>query len=1471
MKKRTKLLLVLVATLCLCLGFGVFAACKKDDSGKKHVHDYSEWAYNGTEHWKVCPVDDAEQEGTREEHTIVDGKCECGYQEAPPAHVHTYTELQSDVTYHWLECPVDNDYVDRFGHIYRDGKCIVCQKEGTAPEGELDTRKWYVAGSGAGDLNGVGWDTLSTLKQFAKMVTLDATGNTVYTIELELYSGDEFKFVQDLDWDEGLGYYGFSSLANGANDFKDAGSGGNITPLAGHDGVYEFYIRTTPEGGATANMVEYRLVEHLDPLDITAQYDMYIIGAIGALGSNWQETTDKMQKMELQPDGVTFRGEIKLTTADKFKVYNLVTDNYYPTGTNNDLFVTQEALYVVTWKVGDAMPKVEEWKHIHDFSSYNHDDTNHWGVCLDDGVEDKENPVAHDFGDDAYCDVCGYEKADKPECAKHTWTTENVCSVCGRHWRYTENLTYKITSDHKGYIVTGYDSDKLPADLTEIVVPYYYKGLPVTEIGSSAFLYADRTNTKFQQIRSVVLPDSITKIGGNAFKALSLKKIDIGDGVKTIGAAAFQNIKTLTAIDLPETVTSIGKEAFSGCLLLYSLKIPAGLTTIEEKTFYGTRVVELTIPAGVTFIGKDAFGGCTSLTKLEFETGSKLKEIDQLAFEGTEKLETIELPEGLETIGAQCFGMIQGTTTARCGLKQITIPASVKSIGVMGFWGAQSLESFAFADPEGWLYTQSGEQIVLGGEMMSDPAAFAAWMVSLRTKQPKMAKVETPHTHEFKVRFTETEHWQRCSICLALKEPVSKHTYDLQGYCTVCDFKHEHTYADTWTTDKEGHWHAATCGCDLKKDYAAHTLNASTYKCTTCDYQHTHTYGNTYEYDDTNHWRVATCHPTVKYNETAHSYLSGRDTCRYCGYERVLQGDDNGTPNLMFKINDEYTGAIVTGFSEYPEDLATFTEIVIPEKVGKWDVVEIAADAFINTSQYGAPDKWKKFDNITKVVIPNTVTRIGNNAFKGFPALADLTLPTGQLRLVGTYAFSGSLVTSVTLKAQIIGDYAFQNCTNLTTANITANEIGKEAFSGCAQLSTLTLGEGLETLSTSVFKGLAISTVTLPASLKTLSNSTFEGCTELATVNFGGVVTLGTGVFKGCTSLEKIALPAGITELPESTFEGCEKLTQVTGFENYTSIGKNGFKGCKLFTFTSLPAKLNTFGDSAFEGCEAITSIKLPDSIKTIGQNVFKDCINLKTIDLGTKISKLGTGMFQGCLAFESFTLPAQVVAVPASLLAGCTNITTVTLHENVESIGGSAFKGLEKITKIDIPTKVTSIGASAFQNCKLLDGVKLPAGVKTIANYLFDGCAALSAIEIPADVTSIGNYAFRGCAKLTQITVPDKVTSIGTNAFQNCTLLATVKLGAALTTIDKLAFDGCTSLTSIEIPAKVNTISVTAFRNTGLTSVTFATTTGWFIATSKTGTSGTSVASTKTSDAAEAAKLLKDNTETTSKYYRRK
>ena len=174
-------------------------------------------------------------------------------------------------------------------------------------------------------------------------------------------------------------------------------------------------------------------------------------------------------------------------------------------------------------------------------------------------------------------------------------------------------------------------------------------------------------------------------------------KAEIGESINTINGYAFQGCEILTAVTLPDTlvklgenvflnssiknpvipdsVTEMGNGCFRSCEHIDTCTIGSGLTEIPRDTFYLSNISAITIPSNIETIGYSAFGSCNNLQSVEFEEGCQV--ISEYAFQLTDKLVNIELPNSLREIGMGAF--------EDSGLKYVAIPTYVEEIGNNAF------------------------------------------------------------------------------------------------------------------------------------------------------------------------------------------------------------------------------------------------------------------------------------------------------------------------------------------------------------------------------------------------------------------------------------------------------------------------------------------------------------------------------------------------------------------------------------------------------------------------------------------------------------------------------------------------------------------------------------------------------------------------------------------------------------------
>ncbi len=444
---------------------------------------------------------------------------------------------------------------------------------------------------------------------------------------------------------------------------------------------------------------------------------------------------------------------------------------------------------------------------------------------------------------------------------------------------------------------------------------------------------------------------------------------------------------------------------------------------------------------------------------------------------------------------------------------------------------------------------------------------------------------------------------------------------------------------------------------------------------------------------------------------------------------------------------------------------------------------------------------------IVAVTIPDTVTEIEEDAFRGCTGSTDVKLPK-NLKTLGKDAFNGCTgLTSVLIPKTVKNTHSyydgiyspFRGCNNLQEIKFEdgMTRIPNSILCFCAAKLDIVIPSSVTEIGECAFLNSGLVTVTIPDTVTKIENGAFSGCIGLTDVKLPkNLKTLGKDAFNGCTGLTSVLIPKTVKNTHSyydgiySPFRGCNNLQEIK-FED---------------GMTRIPNSILCF-------CAAKLDIVIPSSVTEIGECAFLNS-GLVTVTIPDTVTKIENGAFSGCIGLTDIKLPESVVNIGTKIFANCTSLTDVTLPSTWESIPASTFAGCTALEKLVLPESVKNIRDGAFKNCTALKEIVWSKAPELIDSNAFYNCDAITEMDIPATVTSVGYQAFYDCDGLTKITIPDSVTSLGDSVFYDCDALTDVKLGAGITTIPASAFRHCDALEQLTVPRRVTAIKDNAFKD---------------------------------------------------------
>ena len=755
-----------------------------------------------------------------------------------------------------------------------------------------------------------------------------------------------------------------------------------------------------------------------------------------------------------------------------------------------------------------------------------------------------------------------------------------------------------------GRICYGYKGD-----ITNLVIP---EGVSIIE--PYAFLGCE-------QIKTVEFGPDVEEIGLYAFQnCVNLEKMICSSAVSIIKAGAFKDCASLKEADFSEcTISTIGYESFSGCTSLSSVKLHETLSEIGVRAFEGTAIKTIELGKNVNSIGKDAFlnnkvfegfsiveknkeyssvdgvlynkdgnslimypaakAGAfelpqnvseiregafknAAITEIKIPQDSALDTIRNNAFEGS-KLTAISLPENVTEINAETF-------KNAANLKTVEFGSNVSKIGKSAFEGTTALTEISLPDTlrdisayafknTGLVTVNIGNGVVrIGTETFADNKALKE--VVLGENLEKLGEGS----------------FMNCASLAKINLPANVNDFD------VTAFK----------------------GCKALKKIAISNDNAN-YKVAA---------GAIYSAD-------------------------GKTLVAIANNALTALKIADGTEVIAANAFD-----LATGINEI-----TFPASLVNVKAGALDVTswfkaQKAGAVYAGTVLY------KVTGDVADLKIADKTTSIADNAVNNKTVKA-VTIPA-TVKTIGAYAFAESSIAEVVIpnSVTVIGNNAFQGAALLkkVTLSNALETMGKAMFKDC----------------------VALASIKIPATIKNIPVDAFLNCKSLAKVDLGSVETIGKYAFANCEKLIVIELPATLTELDPMSFYGCKALEAVNvkdgnaKFKSAEGVVITADENNEFNTLALYPAgkqggyavaeDIKFIADRAFYDCDNLTEVTFSDSIERIGTESFFDCDALLTITLPEGARNVGDYAFASCNELREFVVNSNLTEYAENAFDGC-------------------------------------------------------------------------------------------------------------------------------------------------------------------------------------------------------------------------
>ncbi|MBR5727187.1 MAG: leucine-rich repeat domain-containing protein, partial [Muribaculaceae bacterium] len=272
--------------------------------------------------------------------------------------------------------------------------------------------------------------------------------------------------------------------------------------------------------------------------------------------------------------------------------------------------------------------------------------------------------------------------------------------------------------------------------------------------------------------------------------------------------------------------------------------------------------------------------------------------------------------------------------------------------------------------------------------------------------------------------------------------------------------------------------------------------------------------------------------------------------------------------------------------------------------------------------------------------------------------------------------------TTIPNSVTTIGDYAFLNCSGLTSIGIPNNvtSIGKRAFCYCTGLTSVSIGSSVTSIADDAFYQCTdLTSISIPNSVKSIGQNSFYYCSSLSNLKLGnGLTTFGLYAFKNCNTLTEVHSEIkDLFDFPANVFQNvnlsnCTLYVPQGMHDEYLIHAMWGRFGRII---EEIPLRYDIISEND-RNCEVVHDeysgpIIVPETtiinevtyhVVGIGEEAFANC-NVTEVSLPHGLEYINSGAFNGCRSVKSITIPREVEYIGEEAFASCDSLTTMVVE----------------------------------------------------------------------------------------------------------------------------------------------------------------------------------------------------------------